>query len=357
MGYEIVYASMTDFLEGKVSEDWRPSLDLSSMLLPRPLRPFAPGQAPPEGFDALVVTLPSLFESDGATVDAVLKAAAPLMAKDASLFATATVQMNEIAYEGGFSYAEWKALYSPEGPMGMRGFRPLGGFDDRIPMDTVVRFAFEDDPQDSIPGLSYGFLKGFNSSALLCARWPHKLADGPTARIEYGQTHRPDPANVRLPYSGGQVSHAADLAAAPQAAQAAAFLAVKTLEGMGSQALLTAPLLALGPASSNALPFIVPFGEIERSVMNVVLAAPGGAGLILPVNPNGAGSLAVSLNLSEGVRIVEAVAIDERGASIPVIIESNRVAVSGSGPLPKLAIAIRLSEVRTSVQGLTLSPA
>jgi hypothetical protein len=355
MGYEVVYASINDFLEGKVSEDWRPSLDLTSMLLPRPLQPYVPGQAPAEGFDALVATLPSLFEAGGATADAVLQAADPLMAKGARLFASATVQMNEIAYEGGFSYAEWKALYASEGPLGMRGFEPIGGFDVRIPLDTVVRFAFEDDPQDSIPGLSYGFLKGFNSSALLCAKWPEVLRPGPTARIEYGEPQRPDPDSVRVPYGGGQARSLTDAAAVP-AAQAAAFAAVRTLEAVGREALVQAPVLKLQPRAVTALPFITPLARIERQVTRVILSSPGGAGLVLPVDPDGATGLQVVLDLADGASIAEAVAVDPRGARLPLTVDGARVTVSAAEPLPALALVIRLSEPRATLDGILLSP-
>jgi hypothetical protein len=357
MGYEVCYAAMSDFLEDKVSEDWRPALDLSSMLLPRPLRPYVPGETPAEGFDALVVTLPSLFESDHAIVDAVLRKADPLMADGAMLFASATVQMNEIAYEGGFSYAEWKALYAPEGPLGMRGFAPVGGFDARIPLDTVVRFAFEDDPQDSIPGLSYGFLRGFNSSALICARWPETLNDGPTGRIEYGPVSRPDPATVKVPYNGGGLALGAEATAAVPAAQAAAFAAVKTLGEIGREALAKASPVRLGAAPTNALPFILPLARIERGVMHVSLSAPGGAGLVAPIDPQGAQTFTLALTLASGVGIAEAVAVDARGAPLPVVVEGARVTVRGAGPLPVLAVVIRLSEPEARLDGLIVAPA
>ena len=356
MGYEVVYATMDDFLAGQVSEDWRPALDLTSMLLPRPLKPYVPGQAPEGGFDALVCTTPSLFESGSATVDAVLQAAAPLMGETAFLFASGVVQMNEIAYEGGFSYAEWKALYAPEGPLGMRGFEPVGGFDPRIPLDTVVRFAFEDDPQDSIPGLSYGFLKGFNSSGLICAAWPRKLRAGPAARIEYGEPRRPDPMSVRVPYSGGQaVTLTEAAAAAAPAAQAAAFAAVRTPVVLGKEALAQRPLFKLNGGATNALPFVQPMAQIERSVTQVALSTPGGAGLVLPVDPAGALTIEVALTLADGVSIVEAAAITELGGALPLQILASGVRIGGGDLLPLFALVIRLDEAETVLRGVTVS--
>jgi hypothetical protein len=358
MGYDVVYATMDDFMEGKVTEDWRPALDLTSMLLPKPLKPYVPGEAPAEGFDALVATLPSLFEAGASVAESVLSAVEPLMAKGALLFASATVQMNEIAYEGGFSYAEWKALYAPQGPLGMRGFEPVAAFDARIPLDTVVRFAFEDDTQDSIPGLSYGFLKGFNSSALICAAWPETLRPGPSGRIEWGEPNRPDPQGVYVPYGGGQaVTLSEQSAAAAPAAQAAVFAARKTPAMLGLEALAKSPRLTLSGRPLNALPFIQPMADIQREVGSATLTTPGGAGLVLPLDPDGATGFTVSLGLAEGVTVVDAMAVEGRGASLPLRIDGDVLHVGGAGPLPPLALVIRFDQSSARVTGVTVSPA
>jgi hypothetical protein len=359
MGYEVLYATPDDFLSGAVSADWRPGLDLSSMLLPKPLVPYEAGKAPADGFDALVCTLPSLFEGGGAMTEALMRAADPLMADNAMLFATATVQMNEIAYEGGFSYAEWKALYAPEGPLGMRGFEPVGGFDVRIPLDTVVRFAFEDDPQDSIPGLSYGFLKGFNSSALICAAWPQSLSAGPTARIEWGEPNRPDPRDAYVPYGGGQAAVMTEQAsAAAPAAQAAMFAARKTPAVLALEALAKAPRLTLADRPLNALAFIQPITDIQREIGSALLTTPGGAGLVLPLEPKDAAGFTVSLGLDDGVTIAEAMAVEERGASLPLRIEGAVLHVGdGQAPLPSLALVIRFDQAAARVTGVTVSAA
>jgi hypothetical protein len=307
MGFDVAYASMSDFVEGRQTGEWESALDLTSMLLPKPLRPHDPGVRPDGGFDAMVVTLPSLFEANAEAADAVLAAAAPLMAPGALLFASATVQMNEVAYEGALSFAEWKVLYAPEGPLGMRGFEPLGGMDLRTPLDTAVRFAANDDMGDSIPGLSYGFLRGFNTSALLAARWPDQLKSGPRARIEYGEPARPDPNDVYIPYAGGEpLAMDAALARAAPAAQSAAFLAVKSLQGYGREALATAPVLVAvaGQGARNALPHIQPLHHIRRTPVAVDLEAPGGAGFILAVQAGDLTGLRLELDLPAGVTFV-----------------------------------------------------
>ncbi len=358
MGYEVVYAGMADFVAGAPTGPWQESLDLTSMLLPKPLVAHAPGSGPDGGFDALVMTLPSLFEAPRDTVEAVLAAAAPLMARDALFFASATVQMNEVAYEGALSYAEWLALYEPHGPMGMRGFEPFGGTDPRIPLDTAVRFAFDDDMGQSIPGLSYGFLRGFNTSALISARWPQALRPGPQARLEYDGPDRPDPLGVFIPYAGGEaLALDEDMAAAAPAAQTAAFLAAKNLQTFGREALAQPPRLTVSVAGANVLAHLQTLHRATRGPLDVTLEAPGGAGFVLAADGGACAALRLDMALPPGVSIAEATVVYPWGGSPEVEIEGGSVTARSPAPLGRVAFAVRLSEPQARLSRVTLAPA
>lgn len=358
MGYEVVYATMTDFVAGVRTGPWQDSLDLTSMLLPKPMIPYEPGSRPAQGFDALVVTLPSLFEAPRDTVEAVLAAAAPLMAEDATFFASGTVQMNEIAYEGALSYAEWLALYDPAGPLGMRGFTPFGGVDTRIPLDTAARFAHDDDMADSIPGLSYGFLRGFNTSALLTARWPKALQPGPTARIEYDGPGRPDPQEIYIPYAGGEaLSLDEGMAATTPAAQTAAFLAAKNLQTFGREALAEPPTLMAPAGRANVLAHLQPLQRAVRTPLDVMLEAPGGAGFVLPVDAGEQTALSLELDLPDGITIAEATAVYPWGGSPEVKVAGGVVTARAEAALGRIAFAVRLSESKARLGRVTLGEA
>ena len=356
MGFDVAYATMADFLAGAVSGEWQEALDLTSMLLPKPLRAYQQAGRPGAGFDALVATLPSLFEASGEQTEAVLAAAAPLMAPDALLFATGTVQMNEVAYEGGLSFAEWTALYAPEGPLGMRGFAPVGEIDARVPLDTAVRFAPDDDMGESIPGLSYGFLRGFNTSALLTARWPAALGAGPNGRMEYAGPPRPDPAAVYIPYAGGApLEMDAGLAAAAPAARDAAFLAAKSLQAFGREALAAAPALRATTTPRNALPHVQPLDVITRTPVSAALSAPGGAGFVLPVDAGEATGLRLQIDLSGGVHLAEVVVVYPWGGSPEVQVEGTAVTSRAATALGPVAIVVRLSETAVTLRRLTVA--
>jgi hypothetical protein len=143
--------------------------------------------------------------------------------------------------------------------------------------------------------------------------------------------------------------------AAVPAAQAAAFVAVKSLETTGREALARPPALILGDGRINALPFVQSLDQVARGVMQVSLSAPGGAGLIVAIDPNGAAAFKLSLTLPATVSIAEAIAVDARGAAQPVVVTANEIAVGGAAPLPILAVVIRLSAAEAILSGLTLS--
>jgi len=357
MGYEVAYASVSDFIAGARTGAWQEALDLTSMLLPKPLEAFDPGAPQTPLFDALAVTLPSLFEGSRDDMESVLHKAAPLMAPGGLFFATATVQMNEVAYEGALSFAEWKALYAQEGPLGMRGFSAVGGVDMRIPLDTAVRFAAEDDMADTIPGLSYGFLRGFNSSALICARWPEVLAPGPGGRIEYEGPPRPDPLSIEVPYSGAVLPMDAATAMTAPAARAAAFMAAKSLQAYGREALASQhPILTVARPPRNALPHIQPLDAVRRTPVGADLESPGGAGFVLAVQAAESRSVRLDLDLPEGVTITEAVVVFGWGGSPDVRIEGSVVTAVHETALGAIAFVIRLSQTAVRLDRLTLGP-
>lgn len=345
MGYEVAYATLGDFLSGTRTGPWRDALDLSSLSLHKDLVPHDPAAPPEGGYDALVATLPSLFEAGLSDIEALFQTAAGLMARSALFVATGTVQMNEIAYEGALTYAEWKALYEPYGPLGMRGFEPVGGADPRIPLDTAVRFAADDAAQDSIPGLSYGFLRGFNTSALIAARWPAVLRPGPLARLEYRDLVRPDPAAIPLPYTAGAPAVTMDwLKRAAPAAHAAAFLATHALPTLARLSLSSAPLFRLRAGSpAGALAYVRSIDGEKRQPHQLHLEAPGGAGFVLPVRAGGLTRVAIVFGLPEAVSVAEVVAVNLWGGALPVAATGHQVVVERDSPLGDFALAVRLS--------------
>ena len=132
--------------------------------------------------------------------------------------------------------------------------------------DSIIRFGQRGANVRQLPSVTRGnqklirpkpdgFLKGFNSSGLICADWPQILRAGPTGRIEWGEPNRPDPLDVYVPYGGGMAAVMTEQAsAAAPAAQAAVFAARKTPAVLGLEALAKWPRLSLADRPLNAWP-------------------------------------------------------------------------------------------------------
>jgi hypothetical protein len=149
-------------------------------------------------FDAIVMLQNSLLELPPEDADVLFKRLEPLMAPKAVLHAGFRVVLSDRDTPGGVPLAAWHNLFDPTGPLGARGFTPVGGIDPRTPLDTVVRFAaFNDD--ETLPGLSFGSADAFFSVAVTSALWPKTLAPAPVLAPQW--TAEPfDPATVPVPY-------------------------------------------------------------------------------------------------------------------------------------------------------------
>jgi hypothetical protein len=361
LGYEVACVTPEALLQGKGGDDWREALRSARVTMPASFHPLSETDAA-EGFDIGVVTLPSLFEKGDAAADAILGAMSPRMAKDAFFFASATVQLNEIAYEGGFSYAEWRALFTPEGPLGGRGFTEVGGMDPRAPMDVVLRFAANDDAQEATAGLSYGFLKGFNTSAVLAARWPAELKSAPAERL----VHTDPPVAGRelapIPYLG-QVTdgEAAATVDAPlerdEAAKAAAFLIAHPLEQVARDALAQLRPVVVSQTPCSAVPFVASLQDVRRDAVGVDLGAPGGAGFSLVFDPKTFPRTIIRFGDSPAATISEAVVVDRDGRAVSATPVNGGLEIATAGASGPLAAAIRFEAPSLSLAQLTIAAA
>jgi hypothetical protein len=150
-------------------------------------------------FDAIVMLQNSLLELPPEEADAIFEVLDPLLAPKAMLHAGFRVDLTAQEAHGAVSLAAWQNLFDKTGPLGGRGFTPLGGIDPRTPLDTVIRFAaFNED--ETLPGMSFGVGDAFFTVAVTSALWPKKLARAPTSTPQL--INPPfDPAAVAVPYT------------------------------------------------------------------------------------------------------------------------------------------------------------
>jgi hypothetical protein len=340
MGYDVTCASSEELIAGKAAGHWRKQLDLSWLKLPPAFHMLDSSRfAGP--FDGFVVTKPSLFEKSHAEAEAILKAADPMMAPGALLFCAATVQINEEAYEGGFSFAEWKSLYDPEGPLGARGFQAVGGVDTRVPLDAAARFALQDDPQDTVYGLSYGYVNSYNTSVLLTARWPDTLAVGPSDRVRWGGAAI-DTALTPIPYSGvltHQDSAAADRKPSRIGGDDLASRAFRAIEILPAK---------INERARNVLPFAITEGQGQVSPTSLYLPVEDaedsvGPWFALCLDAGDAASAVVNIQgvgepaFSEGTALVHGV------GPLDVSLSGGRAVVRREGGLGRISMVLRLS--------------
>jgi hypothetical protein len=184
-GFKVAYASVSDFLSDRPAtvRDWvTPAISAGiRVITPSDLRPLDEVAAQVEasgGFAGLAAPIGAIFEGGGVQTDRLLAKASALMRPGAVLSCGALVHLNQSVDGGAISHLEWRNLFDPMGPLGSRGFTAIEPPDDRSPLDTAIRFAFEDKAQDTIGGLSFGFGTGFVAPAILSARWPSSLTPG-----------------------------------------------------------------------------------------------------------------------------------------------------------------------------------
>jgi hypothetical protein len=339
IGYEVRYALAEDFVAGRSSASWASVLESTSLTFPESWQPFDWADA--GLFDAMISPLPCLFERSRDGLDTVLSAIHPHMQAGALFLATAPVQINEIAYDGALSLAEWKDIYAAEGPLGARGFVPIGGVDARIPLDAAVRYAFEDNPQETLRGLSYGFFSSFITSALLSAVWPIHLKPGPDVKLALPPPH-PKPWNVAIPYmSGGGVTELAmDVNDTAPDVQGLAARAAQVLDS-------NIPSQLINSLSRNLLPFAVTSEGADRTPVLLSLPAEGddpedGPWLIVTLDAGDAQRVVLQAE-GQGVIYKALTVIHGLGAG-PISIKGLKViADAREGQLGRVALALRFA--------------
>jgi hypothetical protein len=178
-GYQVVYATVEELAAGRADpETWAETLNPAWLNIPPtpvPWQAAEPGQPKPH-FDGIVLSAPAWIEQGHDEWDRVLGLIDPLIDAGTPFFGSLSVQMDTLIHEGSLSLLEWKKLFAEDGPLGSRGFIQLGAFDDRIPLDTVVRFEAKEG-EGLLPGFSFG--RGvFVTSAVVAAVWPKALKPG-----------------------------------------------------------------------------------------------------------------------------------------------------------------------------------
>jgi hypothetical protein len=337
IGYEVRYALAAEIADGRAPASWQAVLESSSLTFPGSWKPFDPAEG--LAFDGMVSPLPCLFERDAAGLDAALAAIHPHMRPGALFLATAPVQINEVAYDGALGLGEWKALYTPSGPLGARGFTPVGGMDPRVPLDSAVRYAFEDNPQETVRGLSYGFFASFITPALLAAAWPQTLSPGPAQKAQLEPSADPVWV-VPVPYLGPNATLDIPRQAGPAKAQGLAGRAAQVLDS----AIVSTPL---DGRPRNVLPFAVAEDGARRTPMALSLPAEhdeadAGPWLILSLDAGDADRLVLEAESSAAIH--EALTVIHGLGSGPVTVEGSRiVADAREQRLGRVAVAVRFA--------------
>lgn len=185
-GYQVTYATVAELAAGAaVPSAWEAAISVAWLETPPTAKPFERRAGARPDFDAVVANLPA-FGADGwDELKAFLANIDPMIRPGAPFLASANVQLNEKLHDGAYSYGEWNDLFSPQGPLGSRGFKPLGAVDTTIPLDTAVRFSEGDRQGEATAGMSYGFLGSLMTVGVVAAEWPEALGEGANGRLSY----------------------------------------------------------------------------------------------------------------------------------------------------------------------------
>lgn len=343
MGYDVRYATATDVEQGKISDDWSSVLEDSSLAFPDTWPPYDPAEG--LTFDAFVCPLPCLFERSAEEMDAILSALHPAMKAGALFLITAPVQINEVAYNGALGFAEWKVLFSDAGPLGMRGFQAVGEIDDRIPLDAAVRFAFEDNAQQTIRGYSYGYFASRMTSGVIAASWPETLRPGSPERIIW--TPRTEGGwTVDAPYGTGPLK--VTRAREPGRSGGLVLHAERALER-------TPP--AMTSTVRNILAFAVTTCKSRRTPLEVTVEAESpdkqlGPWISISIDAGEAQSVVVQLD-TDAVIIDAASVIHGLGEGPAEIRGHSVVALPRDGMLGRIGLAVRFEEPSVTIRAIT----
>lgn len=280
-GYRVAYATTEAILNGQSTENWFKGFELSNIVLPGSLLPL--DRAPADArFAAMLAPGACLFCREPDRPRTVIARIVSRLVPGAHCGVSSLVHINQSLGGGALSLADFRGAADGGGVLDQLGLKADAPVDARIPLDTAVRFAPEDQDNESGPGLSFGFGKDANLSiGMLWGRLP--LADGqiPAAKPARGPIiAKPAPAELMRPTPApAPTPSTVPARVEPPAPQhvAPAFTAAESEAAIAFAAALKSRILvypAIFPSlRRNLLPSMVSHDVVERSTLRVVVKA------------------------------------------------------------------------------------
>jgi hypothetical protein len=155
-GYRVAYATAARLIQGETTPSWNEAFQITNIVLPGSLVPLdkAPANA---RFSALLSPGSCLFSNEATRLDGVVLRAVPQMMSKAHFGASALVHLNGNRGGGALGWMDFRDAFAQDGVLQAAGLRSDQPVDAQIPLDTAVRYAFEDKDSDTAAGLSFGF--------------------------------------------------------------------------------------------------------------------------------------------------------------------------------------------------------
>lgn len=155
-GYRVAYATVDAMLTNQTTASWFNDFQLSNIVLPGSLVPL--DQAPADiQFAALLAPGACLFSRDSERPRNVMACVASRMVSDAHCGMSSLVHLNRSQGGGALSESDFRDACREHGILQQIGLRGDAAVDARIPLDTAVRFAQDDQDSEWGPGLSFGY--------------------------------------------------------------------------------------------------------------------------------------------------------------------------------------------------------
>jgi hypothetical protein len=167
-GYRVAYATADAILTNQTTANWFNDFQLSNIVLPGSLMPL--DQAPADiRFAALIAPSACLFSHDSERPRNVMACVASRMVSDAHCGMSSLVHLNSSQGGGALSERDFRDACGERGILQQIGLRGDAPVDARIPLDTAVRFAQDDQDSEWGPGLSFGY--GSESNVSIGMLW------------------------------------------------------------------------------------------------------------------------------------------------------------------------------------------
>ena len=216
-------------------------------------------------------------------------------------------------------------------------------------VDTAVRFALQDDPQETVYGLTYGLVNSYITSCLITARWPRTLHPGPEERVRWPGAAI-DPEQAAIPY--GPVHAGVGGAAAPTRRRGG-----DDLSSRAFRAIETQPVKIDGRVR-NILPFAQTEGAGVASPTSLSIPAEDpqaglGPWFSLCLEAGDAERLIIQIEDADGGHLCEAATLVHGVGSTPVTLDGSRAVISRDGPLGRVSLAVRLNGAHARLTRLT----